>query len=326
MSETILYSIPAITFLLVAGLGIVLANVLIGRFGSRRRAITRRLNDITRQFASTGESILLKQDATVGESRLLKFLEAKLPAVANLKELIVRAGSSRTHLQIMSLCGLIAGFSFLILNLAGEGPMVAIFAALLSGCAPIVYLRIKEKKRRIECEGQLPEALYYMSRALRAGHGLSMAIKMVGEDMEAPIGPEFKKIFEEINFGLPFNKALSNLITRFDSRDVTFFVVAIIIQRETGGNLSDLLENLARTVRSRIVFRGKVRTLAAEGKISGQVLGLLPFFLAAILNLVNPKYMASLFSTPTGHNLIVMALLMLAIGFVWMWKITTIRV
>jgi tight adherence protein B len=149
---------------------------------------------------------------------------------------------------------------------------------------------------------------------------------MVGDELPAPINKEFKTVFEEINFGLPFNDAMSNFAIRVNSNDVSFLVVGLVIQREAGGNLIGLLENLAKTVRDRMILNGKVRVLASEGKYSGILLSVLPFLLGGILAFINPKYMALLWTTDIGQSLMISGLMLMSLGALWMWKITRIKV
>lgn len=325
MSETILYSIPALVFLLVAGIVMIVANFVIKHYGPRARALSSRLEEIAQQRSKEDADRLLKEEFA-SHSQFMQWLEARLPEMTALRGLLIRAGSTRTPNQVIALCSGIAGFTFLAVFFAGAGIVAGLIGALLSGFSPIFFYQQKEKKRRLKFEEQLPEALDFMSRALRAGHGLAIAIGMVGNDMAEPIGPEFKLVFEQINFDVSFNEALSNLTTRINSSDLNFFVVAVLIQRETGGNLTELLSTLAKTVRERLKFRGKVQVLASEGKFSGILLGSLPFILAGILSLINPVYMSSLWTSPTGHTMISTGLIMIIIGFAWMWKIVQIRV
>lgn len=243
-----------------------------------------------------------------------------------LKRLIERSASKRSVDQLVQLILVIILSVFCLGWIITGSTFVALLFAGMAGSIPLVNLGIKAEKRRRMFEVQLPDALDFMSRALRAGHGLTTAFQIVGEEMSAPISEEFSLAFEEINFGNSFQDALSKMPDRIDSPDLSFFVVGVLIQRETGGNLSDLLRSLSNTVRERLKLQGKVRTLSAEGKFAGILLGVMPFALAGILTLLNPVYMGALWSTPTGHRWVAIGATMMGLGFAWMWKIAQIKV
>src|SRR5450830_178393 len=173
---------------------------------------------------------------------------------------------------------------------------------------------------------QLPDALELMSRALRAGHAFPTALKMVGEEMNAPLGDEFRIAFDEVNFGIAMPDALMNLATRVPSTDVRYFVIAVLIQRETGGNLSELLDSIARIIRERMKLLGQVRVLSAEARLSAWILSLLPFAAAAVIQLTNPTFLDLLYHDPSGQKMLAGALVLMLIGIGIMRKIIHIHV
>ncbi len=175
-------------------------------------------------------------------------------------------------------------------------------------------------------ERQLPEALDLMARALKAGHAFTGALKMVADEMDDPIGTEFDKTLGEINFGIDVSQALINLSQRVDCPDLRFFVIAIIIQRETGGNLAEILGNIAYLIRERFKLHGRVRVLAAEGKLSAIILVALPFLVALALTFLNPDYLEVLVTDPIGRFMSCFALVMMAFGIVVMKKMVAIKV
>lgn len=218
-----------------------------------------------------------------------------------------------------------AGFGFvgsLALKL-GVGWMVggAVGAAL-----PWIVLRIKRTRRLRTFEEAFPEALDLVSRALKAGHAFSTGLKMVADEMPEPIGPEFRKTFDEQNFGLPLKDSLSNLTVRIPLLDVRFFSTAVLIQRETGGNLSEILENLAHVVRERFKILRQVRVYTAHGRLTGYVLLALPVFLMVALSFINPEHMQLLFREKIGHMLLGAAAVMQVVGFLWIKQVVKIEV
>ena len=194
--------------------------------------------------------------------------------------------------------------------------------------AAIPWLRLSRARtlRLRILERQIPEALDLMARAMRAGHAFPTAVKMVGEEMAEPIAREFRILFDETNYGVPMNEALLRLADRVPITDLRYFVIAVMIQRESGGNLAELLDNISAIVRARLKLLGEVRTLSAEGKLSAWILGALPFCVGAVVQLVNPKFMSVLWTDPAGLKAVGGALVMMVIGVLWMRKIIRIRV
>jgi tight adherence protein B len=203
----------------------------------------------------------------------------------------------------------------------------AIVAAGAIGFAlPFIFLRTKRTRRLRAFEEMFPEALDLISRALKAGHAFATGLKMAADELAEPVGPEFRKIFDEQNFGLPLKDALQNLTARIPSLDVRFFATAVLIQRETGGNLSEILENLAFVVRERFKILRQVRVYTAHGRLTGYVLLALPAVLAIALMFINPDHMNMLFRERLGQMLLMSALVMQGIGFVWIKQVVKIEV
>jgi len=221
---------------------------------------------------------------------------------------------------LLAFLGLTAG-SWLHLNY-----VLSILAGACLGCLPIWNILKKKRKRMEKFQGQLPEALDLVARALRAGQALSGALKMVADEMDDPIGDEFDKTLNEINFGVGVPEALKNLANRVDCLDLKFFVIAVVIQRETGGNLAEILENIARIIRERFKLHGRIRILAAEGKLSAIILTGLPFITAFVLFLANPEYIKILIRDPFGRILAGLALSLMILGIISMKKMIAIKV
>ncbi|BCF98007.1 hypothetical protein PPGU19_025760 [Paraburkholderia sp. PGU19] len=205
-------------------------------------------------------------------------------------------------------------------------PLVLVAVMLIAGMiAPFKVNRAK-KKRLKAIEEQLPEAADMIGRSLKAGHSFSSALGMVGDEMPEPIGSEFRTTFDQINFGVSLNDALGGLANRIPVSDLRYFVVAILIQRESGGNLAEILGNISQIIRARLALLGKVRVLSAEGRLSAWVLGCLPFVVAFLISILNPGFLRVLYTDPTGIKLIGGAFVMMVLGVVWMRKIIRIHV
>jgi tight adherence protein B len=200
------------------------------------------------------------------------------------------------------------------------------FGAAIGFALPFVYLKVKRARRMRTFEENFPEALDLIARSLKAGHAFVTGLKMVADEMDEPVGPEFRKTFDEQNFGLPLKDALENLTLRVPSLDVRFFATAVLIQRETGGNLSEILENLAHVVRERFKILRQVRVHTAHGRFTGYVLLALPAVLCVALSFINPDHMNLLFRERMGHIMLGAAVIMQTIGYFWIQQVVKIEV
>jgi tight adherence protein B len=196
-------------------------------------------------------------------------------------------------------------------------PFVVLLVVVVAGFAPFGFLLHRRGMRLKRFEEQFPEALDLLSRAIRAGHAFQTAMGMVADELPEPVGPEFKKTFDQQNFGLPL---------RVSILDVRFFVTAVLIQRDTGGNLSEILDNLAHVVRERFKIRRQVRVHTAHGRFTGYVLLALPAALAIALSFINPEHMQLLFRERMGQTMLMGAIVMQTIGFFWIRKVIKIEV
>ena len=205
-------------------------------------------------------------------------------------------------------------------------PFAPLAAGFLGAAAPFGWLRHRRTTRLKRFEEQFPEALDLLSRAIRAGHAFQTAMGMVADELPQPVGPEFRKTFDEQNFGLPLREALAQLAERVPLLDVRFFVTAVLIQRDTGGNLSEILDNLAHVVRERFKILRQVRVHTAHGRFTGYVLLALPAALGIVLSFINPEHMGLLFHEPLGQRLLMAAMVLQTIGFLWIRKVIKIEV
>jgi len=198
--------------------------------------------------------------------------------------------------------------------------------AALGFALPFLFLKVKRTRRLRSFEEQFPEALDLIARALKAGHAFATGLKMAADELPEPVGPEFRKTFDEQNFGLPMKDALDNLAHRIPILDVRFFVTAVLIQRETGGNLAEILENLGFVVRERFKILRQVRVYTAHGRFTGYVLLALPAVLGIALSFINPEHMNLLFRERMGHMLLGVAVVMQVIGLLWIKQVIKIEV
>jgi len=215
---------------------------------------------------------------------------------------------------------------YLVSALFFNSAWLPLLLALGLSYMPYFHLLLKKKERMAKFEKQLPEALDLIARALKAGHAFTSGMKLVTEEFKDPIGPEFNEALDEVNFGSSVADALKNLTHRVECLDLKFFVVSVILQRETGGNLSEIIESLAHLIRERFKFRRKVRVLSAEGKLNAVILLILPFVLFAAVLFINPQYMQILILDPIGRAVSIAAIVMMVIGVFFVRRIIDVDV
>lgn len=295
------------------------------RRGPEARRLERRLLQASAGGHAVEHLTLLKQ-SVLSRSTGLERLLLMLPRMHLLDRLLLQSGLSISVGDLLGITLMLGAAGFAGGLFLGYGLWVALGLFLVLAALPLLYVLRAKSKRLNRIELQLPDAIDLMGRAMRAGHAFPTALGMVGDEMAEPIGTEFRILFDEINYGVTLQDALLNLLARVPSTDLQYFVVALLIQRETGGNLAELLDNISAIVRARIKLMGEVRTLSAEGKMSAWVLSLLPFVTAAAINFVNPGFMKVLWVDPLGLKLVYGALFMMAFGIWWMRRIIKIRV
>ena len=250
----------------------------------------------------------------------------KIPGTFWLDKFLRQSGSTLRVDQL-----LLRSFAFLLLGcLSGlvflQSFQLALAGGLTCACLPLLWLARLREKRLSQLERQLPEAADLIARSLRAGHALPSTLQMVADEMPTPISDEFRIVSSEINYGPGLQQALQHLAERVPLDDLRFFVISILIQRETGGNLSELMGNIAALVRQRLKFVRQIRALSAEGKLSAWILFGLPIVMAVVLSFTNPDYIGKLITDPTGAQLLYASAVMQILGAFWMYRIIRIRV
>jgi tight adherence protein B len=221
--------------------------------------------------------------------------------------------------------GLGLGMGLFVLLLTNF-PLLALIAAVVGGATPRFYVKFRAKRRFNAFEERLPEALDLLARAIRAGHPIGSGIKMVADEAPEPVGGEFQRTFEEQRFGLPFEDSMLNLARRMPLVDLRMLVTAVLIQREVGGNLAEVLDNLSDVIRQRFIVRRQLRTHTAQGRLSGYVLAALPIIVGGMIFGINGDYAGVLFHHPLGKLLLSIALIMQLMGFFWIRKIVDIDI
>jgi tight adherence protein B len=238
-----------------------------------------------------------------------------------------QSGSDWTLARLAATCVTTASVTLLLVSAVLHQPMwLALLATLLAAIAPGAWIARARHRRLKQLETQLPDALDLIVRALRAGHAFSSALQMAATEMNEPLASELRLTHEEVNFGVPLDQALLGLEERVPLMDLRYFVVAVLVQREAGGNLAEVLSNLSRLVRERLKLLGRVRVLTAEGRLSAWILSLMPFMLFALIATFNPKFMEPLWNDPYGISLVRVMLAMMLFGVLCLRHITHVRV
>jgi tight adherence protein B len=315
-----------LVFLVVTGAIVgayALAMTGVRWFAGRR--VEQRLREVSAPVLEQDDTTTVVARSESGPLPVVDQILARTQAGPRLTRLIEQSGVATSPGAVITM-SVLSGALGALLGLVFGNPLVAVGGALLGVSVPFIWLTHKRKKRVNRFEEQFPEALDLLSRAIRAGHAFQSAMGMVAEEMPAPVGVEFKKAFDQQNFGLPLREALTELAGRVPSLDVRFFVTAVTIQRETGGNLTEILDNLGRVVRERFKIRRQVRVHTAHGRFTGYVLLGLPPALAMGLSYLNPDHMKPLFQEPVGQMMLIVALVMQTIGFVWIRQVIKIEV
>jgi tight adherence protein B len=271
-----------------------------------------------------GTDIVKKR--VLSEIPFLNSLLIKTPGMLKLDSLLTQANAKYPIGFFILLALFLALIGFLIGILVIKDNLAALMLLFIGGAFPFLYLSILKRKRIQKFRRQLPEALDLMARALKAGHAFTNGMRLAADEFDDPLGPEFAETLDEINFGLSVPDALKNLATRIECSEIKYFVVAITLQRETGGNLAELMGTLSYLIREKFKFQGKVRTLSAEGKLSAIVLIALPFLMTGWLHFSKPDYLETLFMDSIGKVMIIGAVVMMIIGIFVMKKLVTIEV
>lgn len=308
-------------FLLSQGLVIP----VFGEASKVRKRIRGRLNLLERASNLPNMQSILRQKYL----RRLSPLEARLeqlPAMESLAQMIEQSGHEYRAYRVL-LLGLVLGSAVgLLLWVLLQIWWVALPAALAVFWLPVLKISRDRNKRFAEFEEGLPDALDAVCRALRAGHPFNETLQLVAEEHKGPVAHEFGLTFSDINYGNDVRRAMLGLLERMPSMTVMMLVTTVLIHRETGGNLTEVLERLSSLIRGRFRFQRKVRTLSAEGRMSGWILVSMPFVLAAAIVFSSPTYLPLLFQEPLGQKLVIGAFVAMLIGIFWIRKIIRIQV
>lgn len=305
--------------LLAAYLGIATVKA------SPKYELKRRLQRLARDKSAQGMPEDLRSEI-IREIPPLDRVLATLPLTRDLDKKVDHAGLKITPSRFLVLAVSITILGFILILLLSKSFLAALLGAVAVSLIPFAYLRFKIKQRVEKFTELFPDALTMVSRSLRAGHSFTSAIQLVGEEIPNPVGELFKTAYEQQLLGLRITETLTNLNERINSLDLRFFTTAIAINNDVGGNLSEILDNLAKTIRERLKIRRQVRVYTAQGRMTGYVLGALPIVTFIAFNILNPKYEAVLYRETKGQYVLAFAVILQVIGFFVIRKIIRIRI
>jgi tight adherence protein B len=289
-----------------------------------RNKIRNRLRALSVKDATDVNDILRKR--SLSEVPGLNRILSSLPVAKWLDRLLEQANVQYPLGFFVLLTLVLASAGFLGTSFATRNPGISLIVGAILGAIPFYYVCSKKKRRMNKLESQLPDGLELIGRALRAGHAFSSGLRLAADEFDDPLGTEFGKTLDEINFGVSVPEALKNLAGRVDSQDLRYFIVSVIIQRDAGGNLAEIMDKIGHIIRERFKLRGKIRVLSAEGRMTAIILAALPFFVIIALHFMNPNYIHALLTEPSGKIISAVAAFMMIVGILVMKKLIRVKV
>jgi tight adherence protein B len=290
------------------------------------KAVARQLEEIeSRPSNSSDRTSILKEDA-VPSNTVAEYLAGRLPWSPMLSALIKQAGME-WRASSLFLLSIFAAFAtgWLAWLMSSNAVITPVIGGAV-GAAPYIYLYILRAFRRSRFDALLPEAVDLMSRGLRAGHSIAAVLEMVGNEIADPVGTEFRALHKEQSLGLPMREAMMNLVERMPLDDMRFLATAILLQKESGGNLAQILDKTSAVVRERARLRGQLKIYTAQGRITGWILCAAPFLMFALISVVNHNYEKTLFSNALGMKMIYGGLGLMVLGILAIRKIIDVKV
>lgn len=306
---------------------LLVTSVIVPTVGSDARAARRLRARVHGALDASGpEGVSLLRENSLRKLSPLEQRLNHLPGMDRLADLIEQCGRTVPAYRVVLLMAALAVVTFVVVMLFTRDSRVSLLFGAMLAWTPILKLQFERRRRLARFEEQLPEALDVMARALRAGHPFSETLKLVSEEMADPIGREFGTTFADINYGVNMKDAFHAMLARVPSVSLMAVITAVLVQRESGGNLAEILDKIAAVVRGRFRFQRRVRTLSAEGRLSAWILSLIPFALAAAVTVTSPDYLPLLVKDPTGRTLVTVAFVMIITGILWIRRIIRIQV
>ena len=317
----------ALLVFIVVALAAFVAGSLVDERNARARLIKDRLATVDKApERDPNEELALVRDEQLSKIPALDTLLRRSARVSAIQEALTQAGMkfrAGNFLMLCVLCGTLAGLAAIIYT---KNPAIGWAALVIGGVLPYSLVSYRRQKRFEKFEELFPEAIDTLARAVRAGHAFTTALEMISNETAEPLASEFRKLYEEQKFGMPVRDALMNLTERVPLVDIKFFVTAVMLQRETGGNLAEILDNLSYVIRERFKIQRQVRVHTAQGRLTMALLMAMPPAVVAILAVFSPDFVKPLFYDPIGHALLVASIALQTVGYFVIRKIIKIQV
>jgi tight adherence protein B len=309
------------TFLIVVAI-IALIWMFVGT-DANQEVVRRRMESVRKaeQRGDVSLNLKLVRDEMLSSVPALHRLMMQWTWSSRLRDFVAQAGMKTKPAKLLMTSAVMGLGSYLITKMMYPQFPIALLAAILATILPFSVVAFKRRRRLRKFEEHFPEALDLLGRAVRAGHAFTTGLEMIGKESSEPVAGEFRATFEEQNFGLPLRDALLNMTERIPLVDVRFFVTALLIQKETGGNLAEILDGLARVIRDRFRIYREVKTRTAQGRLTAAILISLPPLMMLMLEIINPHYVRILFEDPAGPMVLAIAGTMQLVGSMLLWKI-----
>jgi tight adherence protein B len=316
--------ISLVVFLLV--LVVLIGGYLILGYEYEQKEVERRLSRLEMGDHPTDALPAILKTQIMSDVPLLNQILSKLNMAVRIDKRIQQAGLALKVGTFVLLSITLFTFGTVVCLLLNWPLVLALGFGLVLGFIPNTVVNFRRHLRIKNFTVHFPDALEMFARSLRAGHSFSGAIELVAEEMPDPVGPEFRKVFDEQNLGIPLRQALFGMTERIDSLDVKFLVTAILIHRDTGGNLAEIIDKISYVIRERFRIQGQLKTFTAQARLTGIIIGLLPVVAALLIGFLNPRYMKPLWEDPVGQYLVVSALILQVLGILVIRKIIRIKI
>ena len=290
----------------------------------------KRIQDQLRRLSMIGRDDQIDKgilrDKRMSDITFIDRLLGSFPFARRMELLLYQAGLSWRVGTLILLMVLTGAVFFLLCSTLLHRPLLGLVVGIGTAFIPYGWVKGQRSKRMNQFSEQLPDSLDLMTSALRAGLSFPAALQLVAQESPEPLAQEFAVTFDEQNLGLDVKEALINLTDRVDSLDLKFFVTAVIIQRETGGNLAEIMESIARIIRERFRILGDVKSRTAHGRLTGMILSILPIALGIVFTMIAPKYMLTFFNDPAGQVMLMVCLVLQVMGYLWIRRVIQIKV
>ena len=318
--------IALLVFVVVAVAAFAMGSIFDQRNAQARLIKERLANERKAPELAAEDELALLRDEQLSQIPAIDHLLRRSVRVANIQKMLAQAGMelrAGNFLAVSALAGVAATFVGYALSKRVE---IAWVSMLVGFILPYSYASYRRNKRYEKFEELFPEAIDTLARAVRAGHAFTTALEMITDEVAEPVSGEFRQLYEEQKFGMPVRDALMNLTDRMPLVDVKFFVTAVMLQRETGGNLAEILDNLSYVIRERFKIQRQVRVYTAQGRLTMALLMGMPPIIVTVMLILNPSFIHPLFADPIGHVLLVAGLTLQTIGYFVIRKIIRIQV